>query len=129
MVWPGVVGVGWPALLGDARAPAQEADGRALRRAGEEFEALFLGLLFRQMRASVPRGGLLPTGTTGELFEELWGQEVARAAARRGPLGLAEALREAAGRSSRGGVPPNAHVGGASAGQDAAGAGPDIGRR
>lgn len=55
---------------------------------------MFLGLLMRQMQATVPRFGALSLGTAGDTYESLWAQEVGRAAARSGPLGIARQLIE-----------------------------------
>jgi flagellar protein FlgJ len=68
--------------------------GADLRRACEEFEGMFLGLLLQQMRATLPRGGLLSGGTAGDIFQSLWTQEVARAGARSSRLGIADLLMQ-----------------------------------
>ncbi len=67
----------------------------ALPDACREFESLFLGLLLRQMRATVSRSPLLPTGAAGDIFDFLWTREIARAGAHRSPLGIADALSAA----------------------------------
>jgi flagellar protein FlgJ len=65
-----------------------------LREACQEFEAVFLGLMLRQMWATVPRNGVLTLGTAGEVFESLWMEELARCGARTSPLGLARLVAE-----------------------------------
>ena len=87
---PGVSGLQPP------KSPHTNAD---LRAACQEFEAIFLSILLREMRATVPRNGLLPPGTAGQIFESLWGQEIARLGARSGPLGIADILVSALSRS------------------------------
>jgi flagellar protein FlgJ len=67
-------------------------DDTRLREQCQEFEALFLGMLFREMQSTVPKKGLLPLGTGGEIYQSLWAQEVGRAAARSSPLGIATML-------------------------------------
>jgi len=80
-----------------APAGAAGREGPALREACEEFEGLFVAMLFRAMRATVPREGLLSGGSAGEIFDSMWSEEVGRAAARSGPLGIGEMLLGALG--------------------------------
>ena len=75
-----------------ALAPTRPDD---LRSACQEFEGLLLGMLLREMYATVSRSGLLGANTGREVFEDLWTQELARLAARGSPLGLAEHLEQA----------------------------------
>ena len=82
------------AAAGPAAAPSGEA---RLREACQDFEALFLALLFREMRATVPETGLISPGLGGDIFESLWMQEVGGAAARAGGMGLADLLVESLG--------------------------------
>jgi len=52
-----------------------------LHTACQEFESLFLALLLRQMQATVPRAGILPSSAGRRLFDSLWLQEISRTAA------------------------------------------------
>ena len=81
-------------LLPYGKRPTASSDvsSAGLREACAEFEGLFLSMLFRAMRATVPREGLLSGGSAGEIFDSMWTEEVGRAAARSGPLGIAEML-------------------------------------
>ncbi len=63
-----------------------------LQRACQEFEGLFLSLLYREMQNTVSRSGLMPSGAGGEMFQLLWGQELGRTAARSSHLGIADML-------------------------------------
>ncbi|MGD0113972.1 MAG: rod-binding protein [Armatimonadota bacterium] len=72
-----------------------DRDDERLRSACQDFEALFLGMLFREMQSTVPKSGVLPLGTGGEIYQSLWAQEVGRAAARSSPLGIATMLLDA----------------------------------
>lgn len=69
-----------------------DAEKARLREACEDFEAIFLTMLFREMKAAGPREGLLSGGIGGEIFNGLWGEELARAGARSSPLGMADML-------------------------------------
>jgi len=66
-----------------------------LRSACQEFEGLLLGMLLREMYATVSRSGLLGGNSGREIFEDLWTQELALLAARAGPLGVADQLEQA----------------------------------
>ena len=63
-----------------------------LQRACQEFEGLFLSLLYREMQNTIPRSGLMPSGAAGEVFGSLLGQELGRTAARSSHLGIADML-------------------------------------
>jgi flagellar protein FlgJ len=63
-----------------------------LHRAAQEFEGLFLAQLFREMRASLPEGGLTDASPGQDLFTGLFDDAIATEAARRSTRGLGEAL-------------------------------------
>jgi len=84
-----------PGLRPESAPLPGPGEAERLRRACEEFEGMVLGLLFREMQATVKRGGAIPSGTAGEIFHSLWGQAVAQQGARGGPLGVADLLMEA----------------------------------
>lgn|GEM_PF-1995566 len=86
-----------PTFQAVPRTPGSPEYAQDLRRACEEFEALFLGMVLRAMRATVSPSGLLPGGTARSIFEGAWTDEIARAAARTDPLRLAGMLFEALG--------------------------------
>ncbi|MBI3911620.1 MAG: rod-binding protein [Armatimonadetes bacterium] len=64
----------------------------ALRAATREFESLFVAHLLREMRRTVPQGGLIPQGAGEEIFRDMLDQALARQAAERSLLGLADLL-------------------------------------
>ena len=72
--------------------PAPEPRPQTVRGACEEFESLFLALLMREMRSTVPRNGLFSAGVAGDIFDSLWIQEISRAASRSSPLRIADTL-------------------------------------
>ncbi len=63
----------------------------ALRKACQEFEALFLYQILKGLRKTVPDGGLLPKSFQRELYEDFFYQEVSREVAARG-TGLGKLL-------------------------------------
>lgn len=78
----------------------------ALRAACSEFESIFLSLLFRQMRSTVPSGGILPRGAAEDIFDSLWTQEISRLSAHSSPLRIADALVAALSSSVDDQTPP-----------------------
>lgn len=62
---------------------------KQLRKAAQDFEGIFLGQLFREMRATVPSEDAMPGQ---EMFTEMLDDTVAQEAARHSPRGLGEAL-------------------------------------
>jgi Rod binding domain-containing protein len=73
-------------------AGAPPLDERArLRQAAENFEAIFLAQLLKEMRATVPQES--SDGTTGQdMFAGLFDDAIAQQAAHRSPRGLGAAL-------------------------------------
>ncbi len=64
---------------------------KALKMACQEFEAVFLYQLLKEMKDTVPEAGLFPKSFAREMYEDLYYQEIAREVARRG-TGLGEML-------------------------------------
>jgi flagellar protein FlgJ len=65
-----------------------------LAEACQEFEALFWQQILRQMRRSIPKGGLLDGGTAEEIFRDFLDEEYSRTMANMGPGSLARMLYE-----------------------------------
>jgi len=66
-------------------------DRAAIKKAATEFESFFLYYMMKTMRQAVPQGGLLESKHT-DTYLGLLDQEVAKRAAQRGGLGLAQAI-------------------------------------
>ncbi|GEM_PF-2270448 len=90
-------------LAAPNHCPADAVPGRLpadkLRAACRELEGVFLAMLLREMRATVPRqasfardNGVLPQGIAGDIFDSLWTHEIAVLGAQSGPLGLTDLL-------------------------------------
>jgi flagellar protein FlgJ len=63
-----------------------------VKKVCQQFEAIFIRTLIKNMRATVPDSGLLEKNTSSELFEEMMDAEIANQAARKGDFGIAEIL-------------------------------------
>jgi len=80
-----------------------------LWKACTQFEAIFLQQMLSEMRKSVPKSGLLPTGFAEDVHAAMFDQAVAEAGARRGMLGIAENLyRQLSARSGTHEMPEDA---------------------
>ncbi len=88
----------------DLQATGGARDQAQLQRAAREFEGVFLGLLLKAMRGSQPSGGLFREGSDTQMYREMFDQEVGRAMAKAGGVGLAQMiLRDQARRQTAGG--------------------------
>ncbi|MDX9835836.1 MAG: rod-binding protein [Desulfobulbus sp.] len=65
---------------------------RSLKKSCQEFEAIFIQSLFKEMRKTVPEGGLFPRSTATEMYRDMLDQEVAKKVAERQSIGLAEQM-------------------------------------
>lgn len=65
-----------------------------LKQACQEFEAIFYRMLLKEMRKTVPQGGLINRGLSTEVYETLLDEKLADEFAKRGDLGIGKALYE-----------------------------------
>jgi Rod binding domain-containing protein len=64
-----------------------------LRQATQDFEAVFIAQLLSQMRkAMAPKSSLLGRGREEETFRDLLDEEIGKSVARRGGLGIGDAV-------------------------------------
>ena len=82
---------------GDARPTAvgnrvNDENGGRLREACSEFEALFINLLLKELRATVGKSGLMDGGRAEEVYTGMMDTEMARDLAAKGGIGLAAIL-------------------------------------
>lgn len=66
--------------------------GGRLREACSEFEALFINLLLKELRATVGKSGLMDGGRAEEVYTGMMDTEMARDLAAKGGIGLADIL-------------------------------------
>ncbi len=65
-----------------------------LQHVAHEFESMFVNLLFKQMRKTIPDSKLIDGGNAEDIFEEMMDSEISKKIAQRGGLGIADALME-----------------------------------
>lgn len=73
---------------------------RELMKACQELESVFLEELLKEMRRTVPKDDLFGGGRGEEVFQSMFDQEIAKAMAARGGIGLAEILYRQLSRQS-----------------------------
>ncbi|WP_069651058.1 rod-binding protein [Caloranaerobacter ferrireducens] len=70
-------------------------DNKELMKVCKEFESLFTHMLLKQMRSTIPDGGLVEKTAARELFEDMYDQEIAKSVSEKGQgIGLAKILYE-----------------------------------
>jgi flagellar protein FlgJ len=78
-----------------ASAPGDAAQDKRLRQVCTEFESIFLYNLFKEMRRTVPKSGLLPSAPGKDTYEMMFNQKVAEDLSKRGEgIGLQKILYE-----------------------------------
>lgn len=83
MVLKGIEGMDLGAAQGKKGKPED------IKKAAREFEALFINNLFKVMRESVPKGGLLDGGRGEEIYTSMLDEALSAELAKRGGIGLA----------------------------------------
>lgn len=74
-------------------------DRATLRKVSQDFEAIFLDELFKEMRNSPFGGGILGQDHTTKLYQEMYDQAVSREMAASGGLGLGRMIEAELGRT------------------------------
>lgn len=81
-----------------AQAARDSGDDGAIKKTAEQFEAMFLQMMMKSMRETVPDGGLLDSGDT-KTFEQMLDQQFALAMAGRRSTGLSQMIENFIRRS------------------------------
>jgi len=68
-----------------------DGDKEKLKEACKDFEGIFLGMMFKQMKRTVPESELFPKSYAREIFEEMLDEELVNNAKGTG-LGIADVL-------------------------------------
>ncbi|MCS7234114.1 MAG: rod-binding protein [Synergistetes bacterium] len=77
-------------FLGPASLPRDKKE--ALRVVSQEFEAIFVHMLLRQMRKTVPQDGLLPESRAMEIYKDMFDLALSKEIAKRELFGIAKML-------------------------------------
>lgn len=85
-------GLGSTPQLPSKPGPEGANDPEAIRAVARQFESVFLHQVFKSMRATVPKEGLMGAGFGGEVFTDMLDQQYAEIASRSQSMGLADAI-------------------------------------
>lgn len=77
--------------LGQLRGKAHGDGASAAKEAGQQFEAMFLQMMMKSMRAATPKSDLLQSSSM-DTYEELQDKEISMQMAKRGALGIGDML-------------------------------------
>lgn len=69
-----------------------EGDKKALKQACADFESIFLSMLYKQMKATIPKSDLVPASAGRDIFESMLDEKIVEKAAESGGIGLADSL-------------------------------------
>jgi len=70
----------------------ENKDEKELKQVCREFEGIVLNMMYKQMKATVPKSTLLPSDPGREIFESMLDEELMGEASKNGSFGLAEVL-------------------------------------
>ena len=76
-----------------AKAASNGQDDTAIKKAAQQFEAMFLQMMMKSMRATVEKGGLFDSKAS-ETFEQMYDQQIVMAMSERGSTGLAQMVEK-----------------------------------
>lgn len=65
---------------------------RELKKACQEFESIFLDIMYRQMKSTIPKSDLIPSDAGREIFDSMLDEQYMSEASKSGSLGLADML-------------------------------------
>ena len=82
-----------PLTTAQSTAPQQSLKNRAgLKKACQDFEAIFIQSMFQAMRKTIPEGGLIEQDHATKMYQEMLDQEMATKISRLQSLGLADQM-------------------------------------
>jgi flagellar protein FlgJ len=70
----------------------EKNDQEEMKKACQEFESIFLSMVYKQMKASIPKSGLIPKDAGAEIFESMLDEKLMEEAAKGRGIGLADTL-------------------------------------
>ena len=71
---------------------AQNSDEKELKKVCQEFEAIMLNMMYKQMKATIIKSDLVEEDPATAIFESMRDEELINQASKTGTLGLAESL-------------------------------------
>jgi Rod binding domain-containing protein len=81
------------AVVNSVNGTANHTDAE-IKKAAQDFEAIFMRMLFKQMRNTVEKSGLLGSSSTMEFFESMKDEQMADQLASAGGIGVGKIIYE-----------------------------------
>lgn len=77
-----------------AQTPKKVAgrDPEKLKESAQQFEAIYIQQMFKEMRNTIPKGGLIERGNADDIYTQLQDAEAAKVMAEQGGIGLADLM-------------------------------------
>ena len=77
-----------------SQAPKRAAgrDPQKLKQVTQQFEAIFIQQIFKEMRNTIPTGGVLERSNADDIYTQLQDAEAAKEMARHGGIGLTDLM-------------------------------------
>lgn len=69
-----------------------EKDDKKLRETCQEFESLFVSMMMKEMRKTVPDGGLLSSSFATDTYQDMFDEEISKSASKGNGIGIADAM-------------------------------------
>lgn len=88
------------------QAAVEKNDDKELKSACQQFEAIMLSMLYKQMKATVVKSDLIPADAGRDIFESMLDDSLMEQASKTGTFGLAESLYRQLSKKSGPAVPP-----------------------
>lgn len=65
-----------------------------MKAAAQQFEAVFIQQMFKEMRKTIPDDGLIQRGNADDIYNQMQDLEAAKITAQQGGIGLAELMMQ-----------------------------------
>jgi len=86
---------------GSAGGPAPRSERAVLKKVSQEFEAIFIGEMLKEMRNTPLGSGLLDQDRASKMYQDMSDQALARNMAESGGIGIARMIETELGRNLR----------------------------
>jgi flagellar protein FlgJ len=74
------------------RSAMENKDDKQLKEACQEFEGVMLGMLYKQMKATVPKSEFMEGDSSTEILQSMLDDELVNVASKRSSLGIADIM-------------------------------------
>lgn len=67
-------------------------DKKRLKEVSQDFESVFMGIIYKEMRATIQKSDLFPESNATKIFESMLDDEIAKKASKAGGIGLGDMI-------------------------------------